>query len=594
MGVFFGVAGPEAASNSLSLPPEFQETPFHHLQWQDLQAPGIRLLRARTPSSLDPPARQVGPYLVAWDGTLLYRGDACTPFQPTEAELQALLQDPARQLQHLKGWFALMVYDPRQHRLLLATDWMGLRAPAYRWHPETGRFFFGTWILPLGPEDAEPAALLEYFFLNYPLGARTLARNFRRVPAGHFVLWQEGRPPEVQRYYHHRQRLFEVDLRSDLTRRRLTEVFVETTRALARDAEPAGLLLTGGFDSRVVLAALRSARRPVLALTLGDPASRNVATARRVARAAGARFQNLDPNPVFRRHFFPWARRNTLATDGLEVATKAHYLWGLASLQEPPPVLLSGTGGSELFRQTGVLGNIYSPLLVVLLTARRALTLEDLAAQPQAAWLHLETLAAGLPGLHQDLAPLLEVPPDRRAAFFHGFNLAELFARYFENEMRMEQWFTVKRFPFLDLDLVEQVFASAEVSPLRSHLFQKSRRAPLQRLGFYAEVLRRTLPALARVATDRGIRPDYAWNPWGFLRSAWGYWRYRRHRGPGEYRFGEWLQAFPLDASWPCEPPVRRQALARALQQIQGTARPFPPGAARALTFCLWQALRSR
>ncbi len=591
MGVFYGMASLRDLP-SASVPREFQHPPFS-LEWKTHQQSGFWLVRGRIASPVDPPVYQVGRFLVTWDGTLYERGWDFRPFRPDPGRIEELFQNPARELARLKGWFALLLYDPKAGRLLLATDWMGLRPVLFRWQERSQTLAFGTWILPLAPGTPDPAGLLEYFFLNYPLHQRTLHQDFQRLPAGHFLLWETAQAPEVFRYYDHRKRLFEVELRKPPGRRQIAEAFVEATRALARDTERVGLLLTGGFDSRAVLAALR--RPPaldVVAITFGDPASRNVATARRVARVAGAQFHLLDPNPVFQREFARWAHRNIQATDGLETVTKSHYLWGLSALKSPPPVLLSGTGGSELFRQTGVLGNIYAPLLLRLLSTTHPLTLQELAQQPQAYWLILESLSEGLQGLHQDLSGLLALSPEERVAFFPVFNLAELFPRYFENEMRMEQWFTVKRFPFLDLDLVELVFSSAEVSPLRAHLFRKSRWAPLRRLGFYGQVLRQTVPALARVETDRGIRPDYAWSPWGFLRSAWGYWRYRHRRGPGEYRFGEWFTHFPLEPGWPCEPPVRRRRLADALRALRGTPRPLPPGASRALTFCLWEQMR--
>ncbi len=591
MGVFLGVAGPPPAPEAAQEPTIPGDLPFQHLQIQRIQVPGLRLVRGRNGSPLDPPVYTPAPhFVVGWDGTLLERG-SFRSFQVSTASVQALLDQPGSTLARLKGWFALVAYDARQGRLLLATDWMGLRPVFYRWEGKRNLLWFGTLFGPLGPGEPDPTGLLEYFFLNYPLSPRTLHREIHRVPPGHHLVWEPGHPPRVQAYYRHRDRLFHQDLQDNIGRRQVVEAFIETTRSLA--SESPGLLLTGGFDSRVVLAAVRSVPGvEIQALTFGDPASGNVRTARQVAQQAGARFQNLDPNPVFRRSFHLWARRNTRATDGLEVVTKAHYLWALATLEPPPTVLLSGTGGSELFRQTGVLGTIYSPLLLTLLDTPGDLSLDSLASLPQARWIHLDFFPArALTELREDLAELLALSPGERTTYLHVFNLAHLLPRYFENEMKVEQLFTVKRFPFLDLDFVELVFASAEVSPLRAHLFRKSPLDPLRRLRFYTEVLRRTLPDLARLETDRGIRPDYATSPWGFLRSVLGYWRFKRSRPPGEYRFGEWLDAFPLDPSWPCEPPVRRRALVDALLQVRGTPRAFPAGSGRALTYCVWQEL---
>ncbi len=591
MGVFLGVAGPPEVLQQTP-PLTLSGEPFQHLTLQQQAFPGCRVLRGRSPSSLDPPVHTPAPGLmILWDGTLLERGWSFREFRATAEATRHLLARPHQALNEVKGWFAMAAYDAQQHRLVLATDWMGIRPVFYRWDEDHDLLWFGTLLGPLKPGAPDLAGLAEYFFLNYPLRHRTLHRNLARLPSGHYLVWSPGNAPEIHAYYSHADRLFSQELRPEIGRRQIVEAFIETTRALANSTT--GLLLTGGFDSRVVLAALQSAPGvQVHALTFGDPASGNVSTARKVAERAGVRFQNLDPNPVFRREFYHWARINTLATDGLEVATKAHYLWALSTVNPPPPVLLSGTGGSELFRQTGVLGTIYSPLLLSLLESAHPPTLEQLATLPQARWLHVDTFTEDArAGLRQDLAALLQRPPHERIAYFHVFNLAELFPRYFENEMRVEQLYTVKRYPFLDLDFVELVFASAAVSPLRAHLFKKSRWAPLKRLRFYTEVLQKTLPALARMETDRGIRPDYASHPWGLIRSLIGYWRFQRHRPPGEYRFGEWLEHFPLAPRWPCEPPVRRQRLTEALQNLRGTPRAFPLGASRALTYCLWQEL---
>ncbi len=594
MGLFLGVVrvGDNEATPlpRLRLP---QTEPFAHLQVQTLEAPGAWLLRARNASPLDPPAVDTGTLWAVWDGTWLERGWSFRPVSVREENLRALLQAPEAGLRETKGWFALALYDVADRTLLLATDWMALRPLFYRWDADRQTLFFGTLMAPLAPGEPDLPGLLEYFFLNYPLHHRTHHQNLARLPAGHYLYLKPGAPPQIRPYEDHRQRLVETEIRPQIGRKQVVEAFIETTRALAQDTRTPGLLFTGGFDSRVVLAALQSdPRYQVQAVTFGDPASRNATAAQRVARRAGAHFALLDPNPEFRRNFARWARLTVQATDGLESVTKAQYLWGLHSLDPRPAVLLSGTGGSELFRQTGVLGTIYSPLLARLLESSDDLALEHLAHLPQAQWLHLDFFgASALQGLRQDLAPLLARPPEQRPAFFHGFNLTELFPRYFENEMRVEQLYTVKRYPFLDLDFVELVFSSAALSPLRAHLFKKSPLAPLKRLRFYTQVLRHTLPALAHLETDRGIRPDYATSLWGFLRSALAYWRFKRTKAIGEYRFGEWLEHFPLDEAWPCEPPVRRDSLVQALRQIRGTPLPFPYGASRALTFCLWQSL---
>jgi hypothetical protein len=149
-------------------------------------------------------------------------------------------------------------------------------------------------IISAVPKDKrilDNAAFLELLQFNYMLGNRTLVQGVKRMPwrailSGDGVI--ERRPPIAHGLQKPPPRA---------VARRLRELLEEELVAVAQKTKKIFLLLTGGLDSRVIAGILRKIEPQLQAeikcVTWGQPESRDVVYARRIAHWYGWEFVNV-------------------------------------------------------------------------------------------------------------------------------------------------------------------------------------------------------------------------------------------------------------------------------------------------------------
>ena len=167
-------------------------------------------------------------------------------------------------LDSLDGMFAFGIWDAGRRRLMLARDRLGIK-PLYYARTTTTLVFASEIkaILASGIVETRPDmdAVVSYLGYRHPVGNRTMFQGIRPLPAGHFLLVENG-DVRIEQYW---------DL--EMPRERPDhgeEYYAERVRALLGDAVrkrlvsdvPLGAYLSGGLDSSVVVA--------LMAQELGD------------------------------------------------------------------------------------------------------------------------------------------------------------------------------------------------------------------------------------------------------------------------------------------------------------------------------------
>jgi hypothetical protein len=141
-------------------------------------------------------------------------------------------------------------------------------------------------LLAAGPSPLDPAVLASVVGGGWSLDGHPVWSEIRRVPRG--IVWTLG-PGGVE----HRHELLPVQRIADLygagmDEQRATRTLVALLEALGDwPGRPNVLPLTGGRDSRLILAAALRGGRPVDAATGGAPEHPDVIVARRLASVAG-------------------------------------------------------------------------------------------------------------------------------------------------------------------------------------------------------------------------------------------------------------------------------------------------------------------
>lgn len=313
----------------------------------DFHAGGRVSSRALNPEPQPLPA---GRYLAWFEGEI-YPVPEETGRTPTGHELAQLLEGPPAELAALDGMFSLAGFDPDRMELVLATDRLGLRPLYFTETPDWFAYASEVKAL-LAIRDKTPpldaVALRQFFAFDHLLGDRTWWRGIELVPPG--SRWRVAlRARQECRYW----TFDDVPHASRPVADVVQEMGRLWTQAVhqRRKAGLTPLLLSGGLDSRSLLAELVRQGAPVTTLTFGQRQCPDILIARRCARLAGVPHQTLEINP---ETWWEGRGQCIAATDGLINAMHLHVAVARSTMKlgnEVSPIHIAGDslfGGSYL------------------------------------------------------------------------------------------------------------------------------------------------------------------------------------------------------------------------------------------------------
>jgi len=253
---------------------------------------------------------------------------------------------------HLRGMFALALWDKRRRRLVLARDRMGEK-PLYL-RERDGQLVFASELKALVragavPFELDAEAVNLYFHYQYVPEPKTALKGVRKLDAAHLLVVDVDQWRVSEECYWRMEDA--PPLAGDpgeLIRERLEEV----SGLVMRSDVPVGVALSGGLDSSAV-AALAARARPgaVSAFSVGyegRPESDERADAEDLARQLGLPFREVELTTREIVAFFPelnYWRDDPIA----DISGHGYYAVMRLARGHGVPVMLQGQGGDELF-----------------------------------------------------------------------------------------------------------------------------------------------------------------------------------------------------------------------------------------------------
>jgi asparagine synthase (glutamine-hydrolysing) len=258
-----------------------------------------------------------------------------------------------RCVEKLRGMFAFAIWDVRRRKLLLARDRLGIKPLYYNYSPGSQRLLFASEIKGLlaSQEVArkiEPSAIRAFLQLGHVPPPWTAIQGVKPLEPGHLGIWQDGNF-QTNPYWRLPSSNGHRPDRPEQTAANLREILLRSSREQLMSDVPVALFLSGGTDSAVLGALMKSAGTTSLtALTIGfeedsfDESQQSQQTAQalgipqRTIRLPASRMgESLD-------HAL-WAMDQP-TVDGLNA-----YWISKAAAEAGFKVALSGQGGDELF-----------------------------------------------------------------------------------------------------------------------------------------------------------------------------------------------------------------------------------------------------
>ncbi|MFL6449631.1 MAG: asparagine synthase-related protein [Bryobacteraceae bacterium] len=372
---------------------------------------------------------------------------------------------PAR----LNGRFHGLLIDQNRKSAVLFNDRFGMHRLCY--HEANDGFYFAgeaKAILAVRPElrSIDSTGLAEFVSCGAVLENRTIFEKIHALPPASAWVFQNGSLQRKSSYFHPSEWEGQETLDRESYYNELRETFTRNLPRYFTGQERMGMSLTGGLDTRMILAARNAAPGSLPCYTFGSMFRKNqdVRVASRVAEACKQPHEVITAGHEFLSHFKHYAERAVYLTDGCVDVGRAPDLYLNERAREVAPVRMTGNYGGEILR--GV--RAFKPVK----PATGLFVPEFSSHLRQAAETYAETT----------LVHPVSFSAFRQAPWYHHGVLA------------LEQTQLSVRSPYLDNDFVQTVF--------------RSPRWALAKNDVSLRLIADASPALLRIPTDRGLAGD--------------------------------------------------------------------------------------
>lgn len=401
---------------------------------------------------------------------------------------------------HLAGAFAVAVYDATRRIVLVANDRYGLY-PLYA-HRRQGVLAFapevkGVLAAPLTPRQLDDVALAQYLRFQQVLGTRTFFSEVEAMPfASRLIFDLASGASRIEPYWS----FDEIQIRQNgITFADATQEAVRLMRqAVARRVRGdyrIGVYLSGGLDSRTILAAYPPDRPRPATLTYGLRDCRDVYYAAKLATRAGTPHTAVEF--AGGKWVKDWAGEHLALTEGFHSWVHMHGISTLDAARSRFDIDLTGFAGDQH------LGGFSTESVKLIEQPDEAAYLVRLfqlfnqsynwpslteAEEHVALTPAVRARIAGLAfeSLRQELQPYLKHDPARRLDYF-AFTQLDL--RHYGHHVTFTRSRIDVRHPFCDYDLVDFLLGLPPE-------FRYTRRLEVV-------VLNALSPSLARVPIDK-------------------------------------------------------------------------------------------
>lgn len=386
----------------------------------------------------------------------------------------------------LNGRFHGLLADRTRGTATLFNDRFGMHRIYY--HESKEAFYFAAEakaILAVRPElrSIDSRGLGEFVACGCVLENRTLFSGIHLLPPASAWVFRGGSIESKSAYFNPAEWEGQSPLTPEGYYEQLREVFSRNLPRYFNGRERIGVSLTGGLDTRMIMAWCKASPSALPSYTFGGPYRdcQDVVIARRVAKICGLPHQVIPVGNEFLSQFPHYAERTVYLSDGCAAVGRAADLYTNEIAARIAPVRMTGNYGSEILRRL----RAFKP-------------------------------ATPMPGLFQQgFLSHVDVAKDTynrhtegHAVSFTAFRQAP-WSQY--GLLGLEQTQVTLRSPFLDNDLVRTAFRAPNSAIGKSDIFEDNEDC--------ARLIADGSPALRQLRTDRGLGgpPGKWWT--GFTRS---------------------------------------------------------------------------
>jgi asparagine synthase (glutamine-hydrolysing) len=349
----------------------------------------------------------------------------------------------------LNGRFHGLYADRTRGRAVLFNDRYGGHRVYY--HTAKRAFYFAAEaksILAVRPElrSVDPRSLAEFVSCGCVLENRTLFEDLQVLPPAAAWVFRNGALASKASYFAAGEWVNQEPLAPECYYQELRETFTSNLPRYFKAGERVGMSLTGGLDTRMIMAWQRHAPGTLPCYSFGGTYRKcqDILLARQVATTCGQPYEVIPVGTEFLSRFAEYAERTVYLTDGCTPVNFAPNLYCNELAAKIAPVRMTGNYGGEIlrrlrsFKPVEVCAQLYRP---------------EFLNHVRSAFRTYGDLLAEHPG---SFVAFRQVPWYHHAVF------------------ALEQTQVSLRSPFLDNDLVRTAFRAPNAARAARHAFEDS------------------------------------------------------------------------------------------------------------------------
>ncbi len=378
----------------------------------------------------------------------------------------------------LNGRFHGLLADRRTRTALLFNDRYGMHRIYYHQSPDA--FYFAAEakaILAVLPalRDADPRGLGEFVACGAVLEDRTFFKDIHVLPPASAWLFRNGALAAKGKYFEAAEWEEQGPLDSETYYQQLRDVFSRNLPRYFNGREKLAVSLTGGLDTRMIMAWHKASAGSLPTYTFGGPfrECQDVIIARKVARSCEQPYQVIPVANEFLSRFAHYADRAIYLSDGCAAVNRSADLYANEIAAQIAPVRMTGNYGSEILRRL----RAFKPV-----EPAEGLFQQEFLDQVRAARPTFDRISQG------------------HAVTFTAFRQAPW---YQYGLLSLEQTQLSLRSPFLDNDVVKTAFRAPKSDIVKSDIFEDNDEC--------GRLIAEGSPALHAIPTDRGLGGAKRW-----------------------------------------------------------------------------------
>ena len=378
----------------------------------------------------------------------------------------------------LNGRFQGILTDRNRGTTTLFNDRYGLERIYY--HECKDAFYFAAEakaLLAVRPElrSIDPKGMGELIACGCVMDNRTVFKDIYVLPPGSAWVFRDGSLEHKGSYFQPKEWEQQQPLEPEAYYQELKEVYSRILPRYFDGHERVGMSLTGGLDTRMVMAWHKAPEGSLPCYSFGGPYRdcQDVTIARKVAQICGQPHQVIPVGQEFFSQFARYAERTVYLSDGCADLNRTSDLYANVRAREIAPVRMTGNYGSEVLRRTRPLRPNEPTPAFKPVDPMPGLFRPEIASQVQAA---KQTYANALQTNAASFAVFRQAP-------WHHYGL-----------LALEQTQLGVRTPFLDNDLVRTVFRAPQSTLVSSDICLR--------------LIADGHNELRRIRTDRGLGGD--------------------------------------------------------------------------------------